>query len=440
MSFASQIRMTVVACGLALYLSASAAESGSVDFDKQIRPILSDKCYACHGPDEHKRKSGLRLDRKESAFHELKSGNRAIVPGKFEQSALIERVTSSDPDEKMPPADSNKSLSATEIDLLKRWVQSGATWKEHWAYIAPERPAVPEIKDKGWPKNEIDRFVLSRLEKEGLKPSPEADKSALIRRASLDLTGLPPTIEEIDAYLADNSPDAYEKVVDRLLDTQQYGERMAQNWLDLARYADTSGYHFDGLRFMWLWRDWVINAFNKNMPFDEFTIEQLAGDMLPNATVSQRVATGFHRNVMTNDEGGADPDEYLSKYQVDRVSTTGAVWLGTTVGCAECHDHKYDPLTQKEFYQLYAFFHNVPEKGLDGTRVENPLPRLSVPSPEQAAELIELDRAVDEAEKLVKQRESELSAAQAKWEKELADKGIAKPAPRRPPRPFCLLR
>ncbi len=394
------------------------------NFDKQIRPILSDKCYACHGPDEHKRKAGLRLDRKESAFGALKSGRHAVVPGRPEESALVARIRSADPEEKMPPPDSNKKLSHEESGLLMRWIESGAEWKEHWAYIAPERPALPRVKEKSWLRNEIDHFVLARLEKEGLKPSPEGEKAELIRRATLDLTGLPPTVEEIDAYLADKSSDAYEKVVDRLLDAAQYGERMAQNWLDLARYADTSGYHFDGLRFMWPWRDWVINAFNKNMPFDEFTIEQLAGDLLPNPTVAQRVATGFHRNVMTNDEGGADPDEYLSKYQVDRVSTTGAVWLGTTVGCAECHDHKYDPLTQKEFYQLYAFFHNVPEKGLDGTRVENPLPRLPVPTPELATELVELDRVVEEAEKLVKQRENELPAAQAKWEKEVVAKNV----------------
>ncbi len=411
-----------------LLRSVGAADSAAINFDKQIRPILSDKCYACHGPDEHTRKAGLRLDRKETAFQELKSGNRAIVPSNPKESALLARIMSSDPEEKMPPPDFHKSLTDVEVDLLKRWIESGAEWKEHWAYIAPERPKVPEVNGKSWPRNEIDQFVLARLEKEGLKPSPEAEKTELIRRATLDLTGLPPTIEEIDGYLADSSAGAYEKVVNRLLDGAQYGERMAQNWLDLARYADTSGYHFDSLRFMWPWRDWVINAFNRNMPFDQFTIEQLAGDMLPNPTVAQRVATGFHRNVMTNDEGGADPAEYLSKYMVDRVSTTGAVWLGTTVGCAECHDHKYDPLTQKEFYRFYAFFHNVPEKGLDGTRVENPLPRLSVPTPEQASELIDLDRAVDEAERLARQRENELPAGQAKWEKEIASKGPIKTA------------
>ncbi len=425
MPIASLLRIAAALAGLALCFSADAADSGAIDFDKQIRPILSDNCYACHGPDEHQRKAGLRLDRKESAFRELKSGKKAVVAGKADESALVARILSSDPDEKMPPPDFKKKLNASQIDLLRRWVESGAQWKEHWAYVAPERPALPEVQDKSWPKNEIDRFVLARLEKEGFKPSPEADKPALIRRATLDLTGLPPTVEEIDAFLADNSPDAYEKVVDRLLDAEQYGERMAQNWLDLARYADTSGYHFDGLRFMWPWRDWVINAFNKNMPFDQFTIEQLAGDLLPNPTVAQRIATGFHRNVMTNDEGGADPDEYLSKYQVDRVNTTGAVWLGTTTGCAECHDHKYDPLTQRDFYQLYSFFHNIPEKGLDGTRVENPFPRLSVPSPEQATDLVELDRAVDDAERTVNDRARELPAAQARWEKEVGGKSLA---------------
>lgn len=394
-----------------------------IDYNRQVRPILSENCYGCHGPDEKKRKAGLRLDQKDSAFGELKSGEHALVAGDLEKSALAKRIISKDPEEIMPPAKSGKKLSSEQVDILREWIKQGAVWKGHWAYIAPERPALPEVQDKKWARNEIDYFTLARLEKEGLKPSPEADKTALARRATLDLTGLPPTIEEVDSFLADKNDDAYEHLVDRLLSTAQYGERMALNWLDLARYADTSGYHFDGFRYMWIWRDWVINAFNKNMPFDEFTVEQLAGDLLPNATLEQKIATGFHRNVMTNDEGGADPAEYLNEYLVDRVSTTGVVWLGTTIGCSQCHDHKYDPIKQKEFYQLYAFFHNVPEKGLDGTRVENPMPRLSVPSPQQASDLLEFDKSLADAESALKARESELPKAQGEWEKALLAQG-----------------
>ena len=340
------------------------AAQKDLDFNRDIRPILSDHCYACHGPDEGKRKAGLRLDRQEEALKTLKSGNRAIVPGDVKRSTLVQRLTSRDPDELMPPQEEGKPLNAGQVESLIRWVKEGAKWKNHWSFIPPERPVLPKVREQDWPRDEIDYFILEQLEKKGLKPAPEADKATLIRRASFDLTGLPPTIGEVDAFLADDSPEAYEKLVDRLLSSVNYGERMAANWLDLARYADTSGYHFDGVRFMWLWRDWVIDAFNENKPYDTFTVEQLAGDLLPDPTREQRIATGFVRNNMTTDEGGSDPDEYLNKYVVDRVSTLGAVWLGMTVGCAECHDHKFDPLLTKEFYKLYAFFHNVPEKGL----------------------------------------------------------------------------
>ena len=277
----------------------SATNLVKVDFNREIRPIFSEHCYACHGPDEPKRKAGLRLDVPEAAFKELKSGNRALVAGDLTKSALVERITSTDLEEVMPPPKHNKPLKPDQIALLKRWVQEGAQWKKHWSFIPPERPALPSVKNRKWPRNAIDYFTLARLEKEKLHPNPEADKATLIRRATLDLTGLPPTIKEVDAFLADKSRDAYGKLVDRLLASPHYGERMAQNWLDLARYADTSGYHFDGVRFMWLWRDWVINAFNGNQPYDEFTMEQLAGDLLPNPSQRQRIATGFVRN---NDE------------------------------------------------------------------------------------------------------------------------------------------
>jgi len=413
---------------LCLPAVAAQKDGPKIDFNRDIRPILSDHCYACHGPDESKRKAGLRFDRKEDAFKSLKSGDRAIVPGDLKKSTLVHRVTSRDPDEVMPPPKEGKPLSSGQVQLLIRWVKEGAEWKNHWSFIPPERPDLPMVREKNWPRNEIDYFILERLEKKGLKPAPEADKTTMIRRASFDLTGLPPTIGEVDAFLADNSPEAYEKLVDRLLESPHYGERMTANWLDLARYADTSGYHFDGVRFMWLWRDWVINAFNQNKPYDAFTVEQLAGDLLPNPARDQRIATGFVRNNMTTDEGGADPDEYLNKYVVDRVSTVGAVWLGLTVGCAECHDHKFDPLLTKEFYRLYAFFHNVPEKGLDRIRTDNPPPRVAAPTPEQAMQFVEADFRLRDAEKTLQDRSNELGETQEKWERETNAKPPPKPA------------
>jgi Protein of unknown function (DUF1553)/Protein of unknown function (DUF1549)/Concanavalin A-like lectin/glucanases superfamily/Planctomycete cytochrome C len=409
-----------------------APASVRVDFNREIRPILSDHCYACHGPDEGKRKAGLRLDTEADAFRELKSGQRALVPGDSDKSTLLQRIIATDPDDLMPPAKHGKPLTEVQIALLQRWVKEGAAWQKHWSFLPPERPALPPVKDRRWSENEVDHFVLARLEKEGLRPNPEADRNALVRRATFDLTGLPPTIEEVDAFLADRSPDAYERVVDRLIASPHFGERMGQNWLDLARFADTSGYHFDGVRFMWLWRDWVIDAFNADMPYDRFTVEQLAGDLLPDPTPSQRIATGFVRNNMTNDEGGADPDEYLNKYVVDRVNTLGAVWLGLTVGCTECHDHKYDPLTTREFYRLYAFFHNVPEKGLDRIRTDNPPPRLPVPSIEQARQFVEADFTLRDAEKTLQDRTNELGETQEKWERELQERPPIPPAAEAP--------
>jgi len=399
-----------------------------VDFNRDVRPLLSDHCYACHGPDEHKRKGGLRLDRAEDAFRELKSGQRALVPGDTNRSTLVRRILTTDADELMPPAKHGKPLSAAQIQLLIRWVVEGAKWQEHWSFVAPQRPALPEVKDRRWGRNELDRFVLARLEQEGLKPNAEADRPTLLRRVTLDLTGLPPTPEEVDAFVADRSREAYERVVERLLQSPHYGERMAQNWLDLARFADTSGYHFDGVRFMWLWRDWVIRAFNENKPYDAFTVEQLAGDLLPDPSIDQRLATGFVRNNMTNDEGGADPDEYLNKYVVDRVNTFGAVWLGLTVGCTECHDHKFDPISTKEFYRLYAFFHNVPEKGLDRIRTDNPPPRLPVPTTDQAMKFVEADFRLKDAEKTLQDRINELGETQEKWERVTNERPPAQPS------------
>ncbi len=421
-------RAGLLAAALIVCLSAARLVAApAIDFNRDIRPILSDHCYACHGPDDGKRKAGLRLDQQESAFSELKSGEHAIVPGKPKQSSLVERITSQDEDEVMPPPKDGKPLTKVQIDLLARWVKDGAPWKNHWAFIPPEKPALPDVKQSDWPANEIDRFILERIESAKFKPAPEADRPTLLRRVTFDLTGLPPTPEEVDAFVADTSPEAYANVVERLLASPHYGERMTMNWLDLARYADTSGYHFDGVRFMWLWRDWVIKAFNENKPYDVFTVEQLAGDLLPNATRDQRIATGFVRNNMTNDEGGADPDEYLNKYVADRVSTLGAVWMGMTVACAECHDHKFDPLKTKEFYQLYAFFHNVPEKGLDRIRTDNPPPRLPVPTVEQAVKFVEADFTLRDAEKTLQDRSNELGETQEKWERETIAAPPAKP-------------
>ena len=406
--------------GAAADQKAGAGGSTTVDYARDIKPILSENCFACHGPDEGKRKAGLRLDVKAEALKKLKSGDFAIVPADLAKSAIVERISTSDEDDHMPPAKTGKTLTGAQIDLIKRWVEQGAQWKEHWAFVPPVRPALPKVKDEKWCRNSIDRFILARLEAEGLKPSPEADKATILRRVTFDLTGLPPTLAEIDAFLADESPNAYEKVVDRLLASPHYGERMAQQWLDLARYADTNGYHIDNHRDMWKWREWVIEAFNHNEKFDQFTIEQLAGDLLPNPTLAQKIASGFNRNVMVNFEGGADPDEYLSKYIVDRVTTTCTVFMGITMQCCECHDHKYDPFTTREFYQMYAFFNNVPENGLDGSKT-NPVPSLAVPTAEQEKQQKELKEKIAALDAKMKAPEPQIDLAQAKWEKTLAE-------------------
>ncbi len=415
---------TLVALGVAAGLLRGAArpEAGApVDFNRDVRPILSDHCFSCHGPDKQKRKGGFRLDVREEALRKLDSGHIPILPGKPAGSRLLEVVRLPEShDDHMPPTKGGRSLSPSQIDTLSRWIAQGAAWAEHWAYVPPERPAPPSVRDVKWPRNGIDHFILASLEKQGFKPNPEADRYALLRRVTLDLTGLPPSIEEADAFARETAPDAYERLVDRLLSSPHFGERMALAWLDEARYADTSGYHFDGFRQMHLWRDWVINAFNRNQPFDQFTIEQLAGDLLPNPTLEQRIATGFHRNVMTTDEGGVDPEEYMAKYTADRVTTTAQVWLGTTMGCAECHDHKYDPVTTREFYQLKAFFNGVPERGLDGTRVRNPAPVLKVPSQEQGSRLLGFLEKIPAAERKLSEAESALPKAQASWEASLA--------------------
>lgn len=335
-----------------------------VDFNFHVKPILSDKCFACHGPDENKLQAGLRLDRPEQAYALLESGSRAVVPGKVRRSELYHRILSADPDLQMPPPEFKVTLTEYEKAVLTRWISQGAEYKTHWSFIPPAPLEMPDVDQADWVRNPIDRFVLARLEKEGLSPAAPADKETLIRRLTFDLTGLPPTLEEIDAFLADDSDGAYEQLVDRLLASPHYGERMAMEWLDVARYADSHGFHADGFRRMWPWRDWVIRAFNQNLPYDQFITWQLAGDLLPDATREQVLATGFNRNNPINSESGIVPEEYRVENVVDRTVTMAKAFMGLTMECARCHDHKYDPVSQKEFYQLTAFFNNVDELGM----------------------------------------------------------------------------
>jgi hypothetical protein len=395
---------------LLLSALAPAADAGpAVEFSRDVRPVLADACFACHGPDKARRKSGLRLDLEAEA-------KRVVVPGKPDESELFRRISSDEASERMPPARHPVKLTTRQIDLVKRWIEQGAKWQAHWAFVPPARPDVPRVTKAGWVRNPIDAFVLARLEREKLRPSPEADGATLIRRVTLDLTGLPPTPREVDDFLADQRPDAYERVVDRLLASPRYGERMAIRWMNAARYADTNGYQSDGERVMWRWRDWVIDAHNRNLPFDQFTVEQLAGDLLPDATLEQKIATGFNRNHRGNGEGGIIPEEYQVEYVVDRAETTATVWLGLTLGCARCHDHKYDPVSQKEFYQLFAYFNNVPEHGR-AIKYGNSPPYIASPTKEQQAQLAALDARLARAEAQWGEVGETLAAAQQGWEK-----------------------
>lgn len=383
---------------------ANAAEP--VRYNRDVEPILAEHCFVCHGFDKGHRKAGLRLDLAAGATEKLESGSQAIVPGKSDESELVLRIMSSDPNEMMPPPQMGKSLSAQQKETLKRWIQEGAKYEAHWAYLAPQRVDPPTIAGSDQP---IDRFVRARLAKESIIPAPEADRATLLRRVSLDLTGLPPSPLELDAFLNDKRPDAYERVVDRLLASEHFGERWARWWLDLAHYGDSDGYLQDFLRpIAWRYRQWVIDAFNRDQPFDQFTVEQLAGDLLPNATVSQRMGTGFLRNTLSNREGGADLEEYRVNQILDRTATFGTTWLALTTGCAQCHDHKFDAISHVEYYQLYAFFNNADEANLDA-----PLPG------ELEAYLAAKPEYDRQRAELIKPLADKIAELQPEWEKKI---------------------
>jgi len=407
---------------LPLFWAASLAAE-AISFNRDIRPILAENCFACHGPDRAARKADLRLDRREDAIKA-----EAIVPGKPDESEIIVRVFADAKEGMMPPPESHKRLTQAQKELLRRWVEAGAEYEPHWSFITPVRPALPSVKDSRWPRNPIDRFILARLEAAGLAPSPEADRETLARRVALDLTGLPPTRQELDSFLADPSLDAYEKLVDRLLASPHWGEHRARYWLDAARYADTHGLHFDNYREMWSYRDWVIEAFNRNMPFDQFTIEQLAGDLLPDPSLEQKIATGFNRCNITTNEGGTIPEENLVLYTRDRAETAAQVWLGLTAGCAVCHDHKFDPISQKEFYEFAAFFNNTTQGAMDGNIKDTP-PVIVVPPREDRPRWNALSKELAETRSRIEARKQ---AARADFDSWLAKADAGMVAPRIP--------
>ncbi len=402
---------------LLLALPAAWAES-PVNFEREVRPLLSEKCFQCHGPDSGTRMAGLRLDLKDSALAARKNGT-PIVPGKPEASLVYQRVSAPDVNRRMPPPYAHKTLDAAQVEVLKRWIAQGAPWQEHWAFRAPVKPTPPAVRNAAWVRGPIDRFVLRGIEAAGLTPAPEADRRTLLRRVALDLTGLPPAPAEIELYLKDASPQAYEHMVDRYLASPHYGEQRAHFWLDAARYGDTHGIHFDNYREIWPYRDWVVAAFNRDQPFDRFSIEQLAGDLLPNPTLDQMIATGFHRCGVTTNEAGIIEDEYAEIYAKDRADTTAAVWLGLTVGCATCHDHKFDPISQKDFYGLGAFFRNTTQKIMDGN-VQDPPPTIFVPAPADRAKWEQTGQRLKKVRAEMAEAAQAPSEAFARWREKLA--------------------
>jgi hypothetical protein len=414
-----KVLVAVVALFSAARLPAADPAPKPVDYSREVQPILTTHCYACHGPDEGKRKAKLRLDQRDAAL------KKAVKPGDPAHSPLIERIVSDDPDELMPPPSSKKDrLTAAQIDVLRRWIDQGAKFDLHWSYVKPTRPVFPAVKNRAWVRNPVDAFVAAGQEAHGFAPAPEADRVTLIRRLSFDLIGLPPTPAEVEDFINDRSPEAYEKLVDRLLASEHFGERMAMFWLDAVRYADTGGYHSDNHRDVWLFRDYVINAFNANKRFDRFTIEQLAGDLLPNPTTEQRIASGYNRLLQTTEEGGAQPKEYTAKYAADRVRNASSVWLASTMGCCECHNHKFDPFTMKDFYSLGAFFADIQEKAV-GRQDQTP-----IMTPETAARVKLLDEQIGLFRSALAKPSPEIDALQAAWEeKARAEGGTGLPKP-----------
>ncbi len=415
---------------LGLSVLGESAHAAPLQFNRDVRPILSDACFACHGPDEAKRKGGLRLDQREAALKGGKSEVAAIVPGKPEASEILNRVVSKDPDEVMPPPKDHKQLKPEQVALLKRWISEGAEYQGHWAFQKPVRPAVPAVAGLAAGSNPVDAFIRERLKTEGLQPSPEADRAILLRRVSMDLTGLPPTLAEMDEFLADNRPGAYEAAVDRLLASPRYGEMMAMQWLDFARYADSNGFQSDTSREMWHWRDWLIGAYNRNQPFDEFTVDQLAGDLVPGAREDQIIATGFHRNHRLNGEGGRIVEEWFAETVIDRVETTGLTWMGLTFNCCRCHDHKYDPISQKEFFQFFAFFNSCDETGVLGEfggsaetrKGGNTMPVLFLPTEADKKRAAEFEAQIQKEEQQLAASRKVLPELIAAWEKDGAAK------------------
>lgn len=407
----------------------SSAGNNRVEFARDVRPILANHCWNCHGQDEATRHGKLRLDGRDAALSKGESGKAAIVSGKPELSEVVARIISDDEDTVMPPVHAKKPLTAVQKETLKRWIAQGADFTQHWAFTSPKRPPLPKVTRTDWARNAIDVFVLKHLDAEKLTPSTETNKATWLRRVMLDLTGLPPSPNELAAFIEDSSPAAYEAVVDRLFASPRYAERMAMHWLDAARFADTNGYNNDETRTMWPWRDWVIDSFATGMPYDQFLTEQLAGDLFPNATLSQRVATGFNRNHVLTTEGGIIEEEYHVEYVADRVHTTATVFMGLSMQCARCHDHKYDPLTQHDYYQFAAFFNNIPDKvvGYSQGRMAEPL--LKVPSRRQQVELDLLEQRKGELEAALKAREANINPEVARWEKSLTPEQIAKSGP-----------
>ena len=413
------LSVVVVSAGVVWESPVARSDSpAAIRYNARVRPILSDKCFACHGPDEAQREGGFRLDIKESAFGEADSGFQPIVPGDVENSELVARILSEEEGYRMPPVETNKHLEPEEKALIRAWIEQGADWQPHWSLVPPQRPSLPTVDNPHWPRNKIDHFILARLQQEGLRPSPPTDKQTLLRRVTFDLTGLPPTPEELDAFLKDHLAEAYDRVVDRLLASPRYGEHMARYWLDAARYGDTHGLHLDNYREMWPYRDWVVKAFNDNMPFDQFTTEQLAGDLLPNPTLEQLVATGFNRCHVTTNEGGSIDEEVYVRNVVDRVTTVGTVFLGLTLECTRCHNHKYDPLTMEDFYSLFGFFNSLDGKAMDDNK-KDPAPVVRVPTPELREQLESLDRKIASLETKLVDPWPEVDALQQEWEQSL---------------------